>query len=421
MNWYDTRIKIRRFLRDPDGNIWSDAMIKRVFNDCQREIQQKTSFLEDIQVVNVPPTYDQSYLYDWEWTYLPSGHGPCYQAGIYVQQAEICRCYNWEHQAVYGLDSDSSGEGSRFIHPWEAWASSPCDIVPLRFPAGFYSATMVAWDKEPIDYLDLKEISSDDSTWKTRFGATGAYWRPDELEHTFCLYPVPSSPVWDDEEIIPQDAVWAVAHSWENSTTYFTVAGVQFTRNHAATSTDYVFNWENAHLNGENPIGDDLMRGMWVFEIDPGILGYNEGMVITVSGVTTSSEVGVIDNYSPYIFNQDLGIVTEIVDPNDNVLFVFQKEPTDMENDTDEVDWPSFLQKYIEYATLERLYSADTDGKIESLRDYWGNRKSIGIEVIKRYMSKRREDRDYRLITKGAPMISTAKRYPKLPDEYPAM
>jgi len=163
------------------------------------------------------------------------------------------------------------------------------------------------------------------------------------------------------------------------------------------------------------------MRGMWVFEIDPGILGYNEGMVITVSGVTTSSEVGVIDNYSPYIFNQDLGIVTEIVDPNDNVLFVFQKEPTDMENDTDEVDWPSFLQKYIEYATLERLYSADTDGKIESLRDYWGNRKSIGIEVIKRYMSKRREDRDYRLITKGAPMISTAKRYPKLPDEYPAM
>ena len=93
----------------------------------------------------------------------------------------------------------------------------------------------------------------------------------------------------------------------------------------------------------------------------------------------------------------------------------------DLEDGSDESEFPRFIQKYIEYGTLERAYSANTDGKIESLGDYWALRRKMGLEAIKRFKGKRKTDRDYRLITKGEPTGRRHRKEPRLPDTYPAV
>lgn len=103
-----------------------------------------------------------------------------------------------------------------------------------------------------------------------------------------------------------------------------------------------------------------------------------------------------------------------------NLLMVFEKEPTELSAGTDESDFAGFLQKYLEYGVLSRAYAANTDGKIESLSDYWNERKKLGYKAIKIFKKMRKVDRDYRLITKDTPAQST-RRHPRLPDEYPAV
>ncbi|MHB8123108.1 MAG: hypothetical protein ACYDG4_13240 [Desulfuromonadaceae bacterium] len=199
MTWANSNTRMRRFLRDPDKKIWSDPILLSLFNDVQKEIQIKTNFLEDVREVHVPPLYDMSYLQDWEWAFLSSQTGN-YQALKFHQQAEIAFCYRWEPQAVWGLvDATETDEGSHCTHPFEYFmVGTPGDIVPLQLPPGFHNAKFVAWDREPIDPLTRKAISQDDPSWASRTGIPFGYWRPDQLDDTFCLYPLPSSVTWED-------------------------------------------------------------------------------------------------------------------------------------------------------------------------------------------------------------------------------
>jgi hypothetical protein len=348
MTWANNLARIRRFLRDPDANIWSDTVVRNLFNDAQRDLQQKTGFLEDVQAVRVPPMYEMSYLQDWEWAFLPSNTGN-YQALRYHEQAEIVFAYRWEPQAVWGLIEATAPDGGvHFTHPFEAFMGMvPGEIVPLQFPTGFHNAKFVAWDKQPIDFLTLKSIQQDDPSWVGRSGEPFAYWRPDKFENQFCLYPNPSSPVWDD-------------------------------------------------IDGDPDIG---------------------GVIFTDED-TVSSEYGTIIDAGG-LMSQDLGIATDIIETDDNVLFVYSKTPQEVVSENDESDFPPYLQKYAEHGALERAYAVDNDGQIQSLRDYWAMRKELGLKVIQRFMSLRKQDRDYRLTTKGAPGFRT-RRQPRLPDSYPA-
>jgi len=346
MTWTNNLSRIRRFLRDPDANIWDDALLKNLFNDAQRDIQMKTSYLDDVQAVRVPPMYDFSYLQDWEWPFLSSTIGN-YQALRFHQQAEIVFCHRWEPQSVWGLvEATAPDEGIHFTQPFEAFMGEvPGDIVPLQYPSGFHNAKFVAWDKEPIDFITLKKIQQDDPSWMGRSGEPFAYWRPDKFENQFCLYPNPSDPVWDD-------------------------------------------------------IAD------------------GPGMVTHTEEATESSEYGIIIDTGD-LMPSDFGITTDIIEANDNVLFVFSKNPTAVADVTDESDFPDYLQKYVEYGAIERAYAANTDGQIQSLRDYWAMRREMGMKAITRFISMRKQDRDYRLTVKGVPGFRTRKA-PRLPDSYPA-
>lgn len=114
------------------------------------------------------------------------------------------------------------------------------------------------------------------------------------------------------------------------------------------------------------------------------------------------------------------GASLDIVDADDNVFMVYSVNPRDVENGQDEPEYPEYLRKYIRYGVAALAYGANTDGKIQSLSDYWGNRYQLGISHTKRYMRNRKQDRDYRLVTRGVGG-RRAVRHPRLPDGYPAI
>jgi hypothetical protein len=117
----------------------------------------------------------------------------------------------------------------------------------------------------------------------------------------------------------------------------------------------------------------------------------------------------------------DAGIVTEAINHEGAVVCAFEILPTEVSSDAgtwdDDLDWPDFAVKYVEYAALERLFGADNDGFVPSLRDYWGYRKQVGINALKTYRRRRMSDRTFF-------MGQTPRRtrpHLRLPDEYPAI
>ena len=414
MPWSSNRTRLRRFLRDPSGNIWSDAFLLRAWNDAQREIQRRTGVLTKAEAVQIPPDHEMAYLHDWERAFLypaPPQAGYCHQALHYYEQGEIVLMAPWEAQTIAGADGSSSDLGPHFTHPWEGFATPTADLVPLRFPRGFSEATLASFDRWPMEFVDKKELQSEDSTWKTRQGRPFQYWRDQALDDVFHLYPLPASVTWREMPDIPPDPEYSCSHAWEDSTDYFTGGGEVFTQ--AGTETDYVFPWEG--MTSYEGTDESGMRGMWLFE-----QGAAAGTVITaIAGETVNQETGTIADIPGAFSNQDRGAALEVIDLENNVFFIFRAEPTDIENDTDESDFPSFLQKYVEFATLEKAFNADTDGKSDALRDFWAQRKEMGIEVIKRFISKQRSDRNYRLVTPGTGG-GRNRRQPRLPDSYPA-
>jgi hypothetical protein len=349
MNWSTIRTRIRRFLRDPDGNIWTDAFLLRCFNDAQQDMHHRLHFLEDVEAIRVPPYFQMSYLYDWEWTYRDTD-GICYRALRYYDAARcVCTCA-WEPEILANVAGTTSDLGGHFTHPWEAFIApwAVADEVWLRLPTGFERARFAYWDKEPIDPLTKKEIQRDDPSWQTRSGTPFGYYRPSTAEEVFCLYPRPDNPVWDDGEV---DAT---------------------------------------------------------------------GTVLFDDTDTEDSEYGTYGQGESLIFDTDAGLTVQVLRADNNVLFIFAKTPTSLALDEDSPDYPDHICKYVIPGVLELAYSANTDGRIKTLAEYWGYRKEVGYKVLEKYLRRRRTDRDYRLVTHGSPGGRT-RREPRLPDAYPAV
>lgn len=130
---------------------------------------------------------------------------------------------------------------------------------------------------------------------------------------------------------------------------------------------------------------------------------------------------GIISWIESSLDYADTGIITDTVASDDALVCAFEILPTEVDSDTgtwdDDLDWPDYMVKYVEYAALERLFGADNDGFIPSLRDYWAYRKNVGIEALKRYRRMRMADRTFvmgHVPTRGKPRL-------RLPDHYPAV
>jgi hypothetical protein len=116
--------------------------------------------------------------------------------------------------------------------------------------------------------------------------------------------------------------------------------------------------------------------------------------------------------------DSDIGAPVDIVDVTNNVFLVYTVSPTDMRTVSDVPDFPSFARKYVRFGVVSRAYGGNNDGRIRSLSDFWGARYALGVQLVKRYMRNKRQDRDYRLTTKGV-IPRRGARHPRLPDRYP--
>lgn len=195
----------------------------------------------------------------------------------------------------------------------------------------------------------------------------------------------------------------------------------------AATSKKQVQSADPSHIVTEGaPIAYfpvDETDNSYVLYPRPSASFYNElageGMALYADEDTEDTATGQIA-VRLSSSDSDLGLSLDIVDTTNNVFMVFSVAPTDMQTASDESDFPRFLQKYIRFGVISRAYGGNNDGRIRSLSDYWGTRYAMGIELTKRFMRSRRQDRDYRLTTKGA-VPRRLHRHPRLPDGYPAV
>jgi len=347
MSWGDDLIKVRRLLRDPDGNIWTDEFLRHLHNDVQKDFQHKTSIVEDFTVQRVPGVYHFAYMHDWEYEDLPSQFSSFYQC--LSQHDESVFCHRWEPQETAGIDADVSDYGMHWTQPWEAFMGiTPGDVIRMRFPDNMRNLKYIAYDSEPIHALSRKRVMSTDSSYITVSGEPIGYYEIDDVDDSYVLYPRPASSFNDE-------------------------------------------------LDG------------------------NEGPAWYIEDDTEDTETGTIAVRVGSTGTDNVGASIDITDMTNNVFIIFDVDPTDVVTAWDEGDFPEFLKKYIRFGIVSRAYGANTDGRIRSLAQYWSVRFNQGVHNTRRYRRNRRQDRDYRLATKGGGFVGRKHRHPRLPDPYPAV
>jgi len=197
MSWGDELVIIRRFLRDPNGNIWSDAFLLHMWNDVQQDVQNKTSVLEDVSVQRVPDLFHFSYMHEWEYRYIPTKYTEFYQC--LNRHDEHTFCHIWETQQVAGISADVTDYGVHFTQPWEAYMGMVAgEVVRMKFPKNFRNVKFMAYDESPIDHASKKLIQSHDPSHMTREGDAQYYYPVDDLDKSYVLYPKPSAAFADD-------------------------------------------------------------------------------------------------------------------------------------------------------------------------------------------------------------------------------
>jgi hypothetical protein len=332
MTFFDILIKLRRFLRDPVGLIWSDADLMTYWNDAQIEVARKTSILERVESSYYPPQYTFSYCHDWESGYI---QGDKYQFGQIDQKTGDVFLFPWE--SAYWLDTlNATDDGSRFTHPWETVYITPADVVAIPLHAKFDKMRFIAFDNLQIDPINEGDLAAQDRFYRTHTGyPVKNYYRPDDYSNQIILYPRPSTIDWQGQD--------------------------------------------------------------------------NTERLSDTGGIVYGSEA--------WLDFANIGINVDIIDSANALFSVYYAVPNEIENNGDTSDFPDWLLKYIMYATLERSFGAHTDGFMIDLRDYWKQRKEIGIQAIQRFKRKRLTDRDYRL---GGSNGTKTKTRLRLPEHYPA-
>jgi hypothetical protein len=328
----DSLSRIRRFLRDIDGIVWSDADLLVLWNEAQYEIAQKTGMIEKIEAYYYPPVFDWAYQWDWEQQYTS---GDRLQRSLSVNELTVDTItHPWE--SFYWLDTLSTqDEGMRVTHLWESFYCTPSDIVPVLLNSQTDKIKFLAWDEEQIKPMLQRELAFADPYYRTRSGRPSSYWRIDDYSNQIVIYPRPASVVWQDTE--------------------------------------------------------------------------EEDVFSSIEGIISSDEY--------WLDTGDYGITVDVIDSEDSLLAIYDAYPYEVANWVDgESDFQDWMLKYVEYATLERAFGSDTDGYIPSLRDYWKQRKEIGIQAILRFKRMALADRDFKLAGHTSQM---RVRGGSLPSGYP--
>jgi hypothetical protein len=276
--------RIRRFLRDPDGNIWTDDQIRYFWNDAQQKVALDTHLLVNAETLAFPPAPSYSYTHRWEEQYTDSAT----DMRVLEYGQDINKVYTYPWEFAWSGTNPPKDEGSyRWTHPFEGTMYTTAKPVPNILNKGFVSGIWCAYDQEEILPLSRDQVASGDRWYRHRKGEAKYYYRDSDYANTIVIYPQP-----------PPD--------------------------YSATS-----------------VGD----------------------LTDSTYVTTTDRVVIVYKYA----HADI--------------------PSGSGNWDDTLDWPDWAIPYIEYATLERAYGADTDGYIPTLHEYWKLRYDVGLQILKRLQS----------------------------------
>jgi hypothetical protein len=402
--------RIRRYLRDPNAKIWSDELIINVFNDCQRALQQRTMALTEVRNIQVPPVAPYSYTHEWEWGMMNSGMSNSYKAFSDSPNYGMVTQFRWESQQLWDTDSvDASADGDAYCHEWEAFIDgvSPGYPVKFRLHDDFYSISYIAYDRFPLEKISKKALMDRDSVWPTYSGRVYYYYTENDPEPVLILYPRPSSVTFTDSltsNVNPADILYI--QDWEDD---YVTNGGQWGYADADNERTNTFGWES-DLGSKN---EPYMRGMWPFEVESG----GGAILLFIDGDTYIGTAGQPLRRDYTYSNADSGAVIETIEDSNNITLVFVIKPRDVDDVSDESAFPEYLQKYIEYDVISRLYGANTDGRIKTLAEYWRYRAEIGVKMIRDYLLIRAQDRDYQMCP--ATGIKRQNRHPRLPSTYP--
>lgn len=190
---------MRRFLRDPEGNIWSDEDLMTYWNDSQREMAIKAGYAEKARTFAFPPEWTWGMLYLWEYGFAD---GDRRTVLISWEGEDATICYPWE--PGYFLDeAGPADEGYRHTQAWEGlMVGSPADYIPFPLHADLQHIRYLAYDEQGLSPMDRKGIALSDSLFRTATGTPVFYWRPDMAGNEAVLYPRPANVTWDDDGLL---------------------------------------------------------------------------------------------------------------------------------------------------------------------------------------------------------------------------
>ena len=198
MTWATELQRIRTYLRDPKGNIWSESLLRNLWNEVQSDLQNKTNMLEDMDSVSVPPRYQVSYMHDWEVEFIGAGE-TAYRClrnqGNYF--SFVCR---FEAQIAAGIGTDATDIGPTTVtHPWEAWVQTDVGHeIPFPLPNNFSSMKWISHDRDPISFTSRGQVQNTGGSWATQSGSPASYYHVDDIENQIVLWPRPSTADWRD-------------------------------------------------------------------------------------------------------------------------------------------------------------------------------------------------------------------------------
>lgn len=183
----DSLQRLRRFLRDPDGDVHTDAQLLRYWQQAEREIAQKTGWLERADTLPYPSRFTWAFLQAWEPAFL---EGDVYRALTPWEPGRKSIAYPWE--ASYWHESGGpADDGTRFMQPWESYHTTPADPVPVLLHRLHSRMKFAAYDRKALNGTTERELAKNDPFWRTRQGVGTSYYPLDETQRLLAIYPRP--------------------------------------------------------------------------------------------------------------------------------------------------------------------------------------------------------------------------------------
>jgi hypothetical protein len=310
MNWADQLQILRRFLRDPAGNVWGEALLRDYWNEVSQDLQSQTSILEEVAVIPLPPRFHYSYVHDWEMGFL-EGNVTCnvlkQQGGYYAA------CYIWEVQEHFNIEADISDKGSgTFTHPWEAWELNPGVPVPLPFPSDLQAVRALYYDHKPLGFESRKSIERNDISWALREGEPISYSRSDEYSNNWFLYPRPSSVANNDVE--GEGMVTSVSGDTTGSETGFLSqrTGTVLSAEHGLAvdvleGTDQVIIYYDVQMLDVGSLGDSLQWPDYLLKY------VRHGTIAKAFGANTDGRVPEMEAFWAQRYRIGIGLINNLV------------------------------------------------------------------------------------------------------------